>query len=155
MARYDDPYTNPDGSFNLEAYEAEQTRIPKRHEIGIGSVWEMNDPVKFPGVWKVTKINPRMISLINERGQELRADIGLLRRTDKIFTEVTNSFRPRPGMVVTTSANVRDLVANTPLVIFKLVSVEFVHVTPIGGATNKYWKLPVASLAQFHGTITL
>lgn len=156
MARSDSAF-NADGSWNEEAYRADLARTPRKEEVGVESVWEIDDNVKFPGVWKVTKINPSMLQLVNETGDRLKAPVSALRRTDKPFVVKENVFKPHAGTVVTP---VRDLgprapKAGTAYVVLKTVGFEDVQLAVLNG-DGKYWpRIPINLLQPFTGTINL
>lgn len=151
---YKDLSWNDDGSFNREWYDADRARVPDRTEVGVGSTWEVALP-KYPGVWKVTKVNPRSIDLVDGTGARLRVDVDLLRRTAFAFIEVEGVYRPRTGHLVTP---VRDLGPRGPqvgvaYVVLKTIGHDAVQLAVVNG-DGRYWpKIPISVLGPYEGTV--
>jgi hypothetical protein len=158
MARHSDPFTKPDGSFDVAAYDTDQARVPKREEVGLGSVWEI-DPSHddLAGVWKVEKVNPTTFLLVNTTGARLKAPLALLRRTDKPYV-TQDLYRPHTGAVVTVAADVggaRGLKAGTAYVVTQTVGLENVKVAQLGDDDGLVWsKIPITLLQPYRGTLT-
>jgi hypothetical protein len=151
-----DPSWNADGTFNAAGHEADLARIPSRTEVGVDSVWEVAHD-KYPGAWKVTKVNPRSIDLVNTTGGRLRADVGLLRRTGLEFVADTTAYRPRTGAVVTP---VRDLGSRGPqkgtaYVVLKTVGLVEVSLAVLNGDGRHWPTIPCDLLEAYHGTVEL
>lgn len=152
-----DPAWNADGSYNAEGAEADQKRTPSRAEVGVGSIWEIALD-KYPGAWKVTKVNPRSIDLVNPTGARLRADVGLLRRTELGFVVDETAYLPHTGAVVTVATDFggpRGLRAGTAYVVVKTLGIDTAKVAELGDDNGLVWpSIPVTVLRPYRGTIT-
>jgi hypothetical protein len=110
------------------------------------------------GALKVTKVNPRSIDLVGPTGGRLRADVGLLRRTELKFVADTSAYRPHTGAVVTVAADVggpRGLRAGTAYVVTQTVGIADVKLARLGANDGLVWpKIPVNVLQPHRGTVT-
>jgi hypothetical protein len=144
------------GRFDAEAHARYESLHPTRAEIGVGSVWEILDEQdRYPGAWKVTKVNPKTVLLVDETGRQLKSDVYGLVRTELKFVEKPNVYRPHIGHVVTSSVlKSRTHDTSTKLFVFKIAG-DVANCIPVGEDSTSYYKLPVVSLTQYRGTITV
>lgn len=131
-----------------------QSPTPQRFEVRPGTVWKLADAERFPGVWKVVKVNPRTVALVDAGGRQVRADVEYLRRTNERFEEQGTTFYPRPGTLVTSKLLTRYGVTDAEALVVIKFDGATANVVRVNATDNRYWRVPLSHVAPFVGTLT-
>lgn len=139
------PETGRIGGATVEAFA-----ITTMADVKVGQLWRTDDDKKFPGVWKIIKVNRTTVALVNEYGNRLNAEPYYL-----VPLLPGDTFTERQVITVGTVVKVGDGRRNPGHYVVIAAKGETANVAKVNGEDGRYLRgVPFANLTVVTVTVT-